>query len=217
MLYSKSSGNGCLLNGFPSIKYKEQTLAFLEGSTFSSQRKSSGHFPLSDGAFFRRKCINLDILHLSILFSFPVVWCSPGSCTVIPVRARICDRRHVGNVNYLNWKFSWGTFLHYHMTRGSKCRLKKKFRTISKRSYHATFKRLILFSWNEKKNWKLDYHIFFLSIKFELYYGIKFYGMIFNFICLIHIKPRLMYCISMIKLIINNVTLKNYNIYIYSR
>lgn len=167
--------------------------------------------------FFRRKCINLDILHLSILFSFPVVWCSPGSCTVIPVRARICDRRHVGNVNYLNRKFSWGTFLHYHMTRGSKCRLKKKFRTISKRSYHATFKRLILFSWNEKKNWKLDYHIFFLSIKFELYYGIKFYGMIFNFICLIHIKPRLMYCISMIQLIIGNVTLKNYNIYIYSR
>lgn len=54
---------------------------------------------------FQKKCIKLDILHLSILSSFPVVGCAPESYTIIPIRARICDRRHVGNVNYLTGSF----------------------------------------------------------------------------------------------------------------
>lgn len=84
---------------------------------------------------FRRKCMKLDILHVSIPSSFPFVWCAPGSCTVIPIRARICDRRHLNIVNYLNRNFSWGSFIHHHVTGMSKRSIETVFRTNSKRSY----------------------------------------------------------------------------------
>ena len=45
---------------------------------------------------FRGKCMKLNVLHITILSSLPIVGRTPRSCTKIPSRAGIFDRCHFG-------------------------------------------------------------------------------------------------------------------------
>lgn len=84
MLYSKSSGNSCFVVGFQSIKCKEQTLAFLEGSKFTSELRGSSHFLLSDCAFFLHEighsaCVHTFLFSCCLMFT-QELHCSTNSC-----------------------------------------------------------------------------------------------------------------------------------------